>query len=1596
MADLIRWARDRKKELEDIASRSWDQLNPLDNGRTWEQRTPTNNRSVNQQLYENGVNNQVGKPLWQTGVKTGNTLRAANAGVIGAIDAGIESVAGSDLSYQKALDRTMAAMDAPLQRGAFLTPQQARSQGTGWKGLKEDFIDPTAQGVAEIAPLVTPVGAYGKGLSLLPRVGMNASIGAAVGGGADATSQLVQTGELDKEQLLKSMVYGAAAGGAFPVVGASLRGGKNAMAGRKPLVPDQAGSVPGNNLDDALNIERFKNRNAEVVAPPPPDLVTQVASLTNEQMVQQMVDNLGLSKGLSEKLVRENNKPALFTNLYGSKDLIRSADNADAYASKIMSEANRRGKAALDQNAPPKIKTQKEKFTDKATRVQEITDTVIERADEGDIQGARTAADRLYEDPEYGANTERGQALYERGKKLESYIKKTEQNKQQPKNIEPVQASDGNMVNPLTGEIVGSSTPRVGKKTYPPNKPLTVVTPEGAQAPLGKIVETFYDSTKGNKKISFKHLDSLGKTVSQAIETELKAIGSTFDEVARKVQAGADNKKINTLEEAGLTPQEANIIRAAQAEMNYVRRRASLGKKEVGQGDFGELYLPRQKVGQYKDGNLFEGFRDTKPGNEFQRKGTMKAEDFDYDTSVIGEYITRYGDTKLYQEERIMRAFQKNNPDAPEQVVSDAAKSMIDLQGRINGLKSKINLGGFGRRKTHYEGKKIDTASEMSEIGRSLGKTQVAIDETPGGLTIGDRINSVEVKPGVTLGHFLGLNQHRDALSYAASQVANAQDRASLAQSVRNRLINDYNLPEETVDFISEGIGRIASHLPDELVTARVESAYKMAAKQQIMEQLQIANISNKTLRRDVSELTNQILREGTIERQASAKIVSGVLQTTNAIFRKLNVSSSLNELSDLTGIVTYYGRKTDATPDFSKIKQYGLGDIDPAIEPYIKATMEGKSLKSVLGSINSATNLYKYVETYKAAVMASTAEKFYKNLKGDALTKQILKDYRDLVLPVDAFTKTFLDSAPLYTQYMSWGARNLQKEGRLITGKLDGGVMKDKTMSERIARDLYANLPAKTVFWLTSNALKGTAIATAFGLTDFTGLTNQDYSGIAEEDKSTYDKIAHHTNVSTTMSLLNSVVQSYEKEKLKNDVKYKEPGVYNPYENNDLGGQVAGIFTPQFYKNVNGVPGSKVEGARQLMEKGYSENKGGRVQYEAPTDAYNIGKAFVFGKNQTTNAREYSGRFNVLDRLKSGENLYTSVKNMAQEQTGLKEASYNRPLSEDYSTAYKSVDKMLRTSLLDGGRKWNSSLDNLKKNDPTKYNQYISSMDGDHVSPEFWRKITGGTASHDQDLKIFKMMGDRKKQLYADMSKAGMNSNNKYDYDPIYDLSDTQARQVLQQKSTATGDDLALRNVLYKEAWYKDYMNKQSEYYKKVPGGDQEFKQTARVKEWSGYNDEYNALTGVTGETLKKDYPLVWQLKQFEFGSQQSKDFLKANYDNWLAQRDALDEKKLAVINKMRNIEGVQAMSKEAYAQATHVEDTDGKDNKKYYARGSGSGSGGGDNIDYTLPKISDGSKLTPKGVSVKKLSSPNFKAKTKKLSVKNIPGSYTSRKLG
>jgi hypothetical protein len=250
-----------KKKVEARASQVYDQVNMLDNGRSYQQRTPTNNRSVVGQLTHNGATNTAGnmlvKPIYNT--------------VAASVDAGTmmgRSLAGAPLDQQLSAanafnsrwhgsipgfladqginaGKTVMAVPRALQgdvMGGSLAPQTGNKLVNNAGFLATNPIGFAMDKFAHKgphAPTKEQSAAYNQGMQSLNKtvVGQMVSpVEAAYGdlGGKDAKAQL-KAGGYDTERT------GAAKYFADPVMGAVgtyglLKGGEQAVKGGKNMM----------------------------------------------------------------------------------------------------------------------------------------------------------------------------------------------------------------------------------------------------------------------------------------------------------------------------------------------------------------------------------------------------------------------------------------------------------------------------------------------------------------------------------------------------------------------------------------------------------------------------------------------------------------------------------------------------------------------------------------------------------------------------------------------------------------------------------------------------------------------------------------------------------------------------------------------------------------------------------------------------------------------------------------------------------------------------------------------------------------------------------------------------------------------------------------------------------------------------------------------------------------------------------------------------------------------------------------------------------------------------------------------------------------
>jgi len=192
-----------KQDTRSNISKFWDQINPLDNGRSIATPTPTTNRSVI------GTVADTGKAIVRAPIQIANTTKAGVGLGYGLLDTGYQSIFGTDQSYNnvlKGVDKTLHK-DISSNSGLF-------GIGTPWSSpeqLQQESIrqlaGKTINAGVQTAQLVAPSIEF-MANPLVNRVANNA-VQSVVGSGV---SQAVENGNVSIKQLARDTATGVALG----------------------------------------------------------------------------------------------------------------------------------------------------------------------------------------------------------------------------------------------------------------------------------------------------------------------------------------------------------------------------------------------------------------------------------------------------------------------------------------------------------------------------------------------------------------------------------------------------------------------------------------------------------------------------------------------------------------------------------------------------------------------------------------------------------------------------------------------------------------------------------------------------------------------------------------------------------------------------------------------------------------------------------------------------------------------------------------------------------------------------------------------------------------------------------------------------------------------------------------------------------------------------------------------------------------------------------------------------------------------------------------------------------------------------------------
>lgn len=210
------------------------------------------------------VNNDIIKPTANTAAKAANTVAAGGVGLAGLDKALIQKVTGNNQGSQNTVNSTQKTINMLLSKGAggagaYLTPQQAQSSGGGTKGLINNFVKPTTKAVADIAPLVVPIGSEAKGANLLIKTAKTSAANAVVGAGSTAANEAAN-GKVNLKDVGKSAAVGGVLGAVNEAGAGGLMKGHEKIANSDNKVVSNAKAVVGNSAPAKSLIQNQKTQ----------------------------------------------------------------------------------------------------------------------------------------------------------------------------------------------------------------------------------------------------------------------------------------------------------------------------------------------------------------------------------------------------------------------------------------------------------------------------------------------------------------------------------------------------------------------------------------------------------------------------------------------------------------------------------------------------------------------------------------------------------------------------------------------------------------------------------------------------------------------------------------------------------------------------------------------------------------------------------------------------------------------------------------------------------------------------------------------------------------------------------------------------------------------------------------------------------------------------------------------------------------------------------------------------------------------------------------------------------------------------------------
>lgn len=1061
----------------------------------------------------------------------------------------------------------------------------------------------------------------------------------------------------------------------------------------------------------------------------------------------------------------------------------------------------------------------------------------------------------------------------------------------------------------------------------------------------------------------------------------------------------------------GRTPDLNSVLNDAEQDIakRYFHEKAE-GNAELATEMYNSAYMTAQNEGtEYATRALTEVLDTGKLSDIYQNyQGLVTPDNYDASGMADVDYMIRKNNPELMLQDSADAFVQDIAPDATPEQQASASQDVVDTIKELNNTAKDSVDNGISDKDV----KSMKPADKLSEAGKKLGIQREQNNSVPKGFSDYEKLKSL--KQWDSGARFADM-QNVSALAQNTAEDVDAmiQGYENLSDKAKKEILSHRKQLEARFTE-STGSAEMGTYLAN-------MSMIKDAWTQNVMNYATKVEFTNKGAKNLMNEYVARYLLKDRYEQSVVQKVGSAIQRVMNSSFRGARVQTTLNEIPEIFTSMADYGTWKTASIRPSQAQaikaKYGMSNggnyeqflntLPKADRKIIQAQLDNASTANeqisilkkaaqkvgkALDTADGATQWNGFIQDWKDATFLQNAERYYsqQGLSGVELTNRVLDDFYQRMLPMSRVFKYIKSDAGVVKpilMYLDSSARLTMKAARGAIGSNMVGVNANMGRMHRIARNAALDLAPRAI----SALVMGVPLASVIGMFNIGGA---DYSGIDDEDKNMTD---HIVNFFGQLSpLLSLAAYGYNQGRQEEIAEAKGQDTTNL--KGDAGQRtwdnIKKTFTPLGNRldQDYGIFGN-INSTKNVLERGAAINKQGRVQYLSPDNPIDMINALISGVNRTSEAREYNKNPDLLSAIinqargndyngdgstDGGFNdfiRYNQALNEFPLDLGLKdENDYNRPLNQyensDYSgkvqEALQKGDRKTAQEWYEKGRAYNALLDNLRVKNPDAADVYYASMGNNLVSPEKWKTVLyGQNPNGEPDLTVWNLMKEMAVKRGEDFGTP---------VDPAYtQLDDEQTRRYLQYKSTATGEDTALKKIMTQDPFWKEFFNAQKEYYASLPESEYDDSgKTARVQEWNDWNDQYSDymsfisgnLEGMNdqqlGLSLSLQFPLMAEYQslktalQSKYGdeyknSQEYKNFWKQNYDAYSAESDAFNGQMLYIINQMRRIEGYDDLTLDELETINDI----GKESKSSsksggYSRRSGGGSSGDGGYSY------------------------------------------------